>query len=276
MGRETKSLDHMAEKSPSAKPVPPNDLSTDTREESTITHEGSASTHEQSTVTQEESTLNEQSTSFELSVISQELSASDVHQRDDAVNLSQSTPKHSTSVNVEREYTNKTVAFAFQEDQPDGPHPNSSDDIPAISDDEPSTSRAFASVPDDEPSISSDVRNTSVNITDDLDDQPSTSGNVPSLSVTAPNNSEHVTVTSDVVLNVSEEVPSTSDSVRDSSSLLEDSGFVFVDSDGNVQKTSISVNNELKSKESNLENTKIDYERQSSTDSEPSVLDSKV
>ena len=278
MGQETKSLDVMTGKSLPAsndQPIPPHDVSTDTLEESTvthetstITHEGSTTTNEVSTLTYEESTLNEQSTTYEHSITSPELSGSEVRQTSETVNLSQSTPKQTSSMGVEG--VNKdsvqivsqeqgTVVFPVEDDHTDGRHPNSSDDVPNISDDIPSTSGRVLKTFDFKPSTSDDVPNTSDNIS---------------------NTSDDVMTTSDVP-NISDRLPSTSNDVPEILITAADSDDALVDSNecgstSNGQEISVSGNNEVVEENSNVENSEIDYKRQSSTDSDPSVVDSKI
>jgi hypothetical protein len=278
MGQETKSLDVMTGKSLPAsndQPIPPHDVSTDpleestvTHETSTITHEGSTTTNEVSTLTYEESTLNEQSTTYEHSITSPELSGSEVRQTGETVNLSQSTPKQTSSMDVEA--VNKdsvqivsqeqgTVVFTVEDDHTDGRHPNSSDDVPNISDDIPSISGRVLKTFDFKPSTSDDVPNTSDNIS---------------------NTSDDVMTTSDVP-NISDRLPSTSNDVPEILITAADSDDALVDSNecgstSNGQEISVSGNNEVVEENSNVENSEIDYKRRSSTDSDPSVVDSKI
>ena len=232
MGRETKSLDVMTDKSSTVndEPIPPHDLSMDTHdqstvtyESSTITHEGSTSTHEESTITHEDSTLNEQSTSYEHSITSQELGNSEIQQADKAVNSFQSTPKQILEVEAENKESIQinsqkqgTVVFTFQDDQNDEPHPRISDDTPNTSD---VVLETFVD------STTTDVPNNSTVLT---------SADVPDISVTAPL-SDHV------LINHNEQVHGSSEIVN-----------------------------------TNVDDTEIACKRQSSTDSEPSVLDSKI
>jgi hypothetical protein len=272
MGQETKSLDVMTGKSLPAsndQPIPPHDVSTDTLEESTvthetstITHEGSTTTNEVSTLTYEESTLNEQSTTYEHSITSPELSGSEVRQTGETVNLSQSTPKQTSSMGLSSSIVSQeqgTVVFTVEDDHTDGRHPNSSDDVPNISDDIPSTSGRVSKTFDFKPSTSDDVPNTSDNIS---------------------NTSDDVMTTSDVP-NISDRLPSTSNDVPEILITAADSDDALVDSNecgstSNGQEISVSGNNEVVEENSNVENSEIDYKRRSSTDSDPSVVDSKI
>jgi hypothetical protein len=241
MGRETKSLDVMGDKSPpdGNEPIAPHDVSanvhdqsTITYESSTITHEGSTSTHEVSTTTHEDSTLNEQSTSYEHSITSQELGNLEIQ----AVDSSQSTPKQILEVEEENKNSLKiisqeqgTCVFTVQDDQTD--EPNISDDVPSTfdvvletSDDKPSTSSSVVTEKYHYESNTSDVPNNS-------EGEPGTSEDVPEISITAALSN-------------------------------------------NVQIEHASGNSEIV--KTNGGNTEIDCKRHSSTDSEPFVVDSKI
>lgn len=264
MGRETKSLDLMAEK-----PLPANnveaasshDASTDTQENSTITFASSTMTHEGSTataITHEGSTLNGQSSPFEHSVTSQELSNVDIQQSEGAENVSQSTPKQTSSVRNDNVHiVSRQVVFAVRDDDTDGPHPKSSDDKPSI----------FEVAPNDS------------------DDITSTSGVLPNTSENVVSISEDVTTTStNDVPNISDSVPSTSgDVLEHSTTTIAHSSDTTVDSSesgkaaNNVEELCTPVNNEVVEDKTSVKNTEADYKRrQSSTDSEPSVSDSNL
>ena len=244
MGRETKSLDVMGDKSPpdGNEPIAPHDVSanvhdqsTITYESSTITHEGSTSTHEVSTTTHEDSTLNEQSTSYEHSITSQELGNLEIQQDDKAVDSSQSTPKQILEVEEGNKNSLKiisqeqgTVVFTVQDDQTD--EPNISDDVPSTSDvvletsDDKTRIMVFRVTEYDYESNTSDVPNNS-------EGEPSTSEDVPEISITAALSN-------------------------------------------NVQIEHASESSEIV--KTNGGNTEIDCKRHSSTDSEPFVVDSKI
>lgn len=259
MGRETKSLDLMAGKPLPAnndEPVSSHDASTDTHEDSTITYASSTLTHEGSTataVTHEGSTLNGQSSSFEHSITSQELSNVDVQRNEEIGDVSQSTPKQTIHI------VSQKVVFAVPDDNADGPHPNNSD----VFDDKPSTS---------------DV------VSNDSGDVPSTSQVVPNDSEDVPTSSENVTTTTNVALNISYGVPSTSEDVSEhSTATMAYSSDKAVHSSecengaSNVEELSTPVNNEVVEDKTSEDNTEADHKpRHSSTDSEPSVNDSKI
>ena len=259
MGRETKSLDLMAGKPLPAnkdEPVSSHDASTDTHEDSTITYASSTMTHEDSTataVTNEGSALNGKSSLFEHSVTSQELSNVDVEQSEEIGDVSQSTPKQTIDI------VSQKVVFAVRDDNTDIPHPNSSD------------------VFDDKPSTSDSVPN-------DFGDVPSTSQVVSNNSENVPTSSENATTTTNVALNISYGVPSTSEDVSEhSTTTMAHSSDIrvhtseFGNAASNVEGLSAPVNNKIVEDKTSVDNTEADYKpRHLSTDSEPSVNDSKI
>lgn len=245
------------------------DLTTDSHEESTITADESTITADESAITADKSaiTAGESTiTAGESTITAGESTVVQVSRFEHSVTFQDEHLLNSPEVH-ETDVTSKQTTLA-NDYQATGMHPGTSNDVLIATDNTPSIPKAS----DDVPRTSSDVVSNMPDVIPNSSDSTArTSNNDTTMSDLIPNTSDDVPTTSDDVPTTSDDVPTilpnTSDIVPD---MVNSDNYH--ESTAKVQEMNIHVNG------NNVvqENEKQDFQRQSSTDSEPCVSDSKI